>query len=302
MGRVFNGLITSNGARAGRGTLAHMQDTYLNRTRLTPVHAPAISKSQQENTAQSNYMQQPAEGHSDVQVQSPVEVDEYTISVDQVREHFKSRGLSKSKDTVQRWCRQGDLDCQKRGVFGRYFTTETSLKKLETKLLPDMIAEGAGAKLEAQPVVDERSDVQVHAAANAGASSGKSGQMQEDAAARSSVRLDTVDAQAQEVATVAELKATITGLKGQLEQVQEVNTFLKEEIVSSRGQRGDVVKIAEQMLGTLETIAIGGRLERRSPSSPNASVSHSQAEPSGRNAVEEQTNSYQQPEVGSDRV
>jgi hypothetical protein len=41
-----------------------------------------------------------------------------------------------------------------------------------------------------------------------------------------------------------------------------MTTFLQEEIVSARGQRGDVVKIAEQMLGTLETMAIGGRLEK----------------------------------------
>ena len=122
-----------------------MNDTHLSRTRVTPVHAPAPTDMQHENTAQNNDMQAPAEEYSDMQVQSPTTEDEYTISVDQVREHFKSRGLSKSKDTVQRWCRHGDLDCQKRGVFSRYFTTEVSLKKLEAKLLPDMIAESTAA-------------------------------------------------------------------------------------------------------------------------------------------------------------
>ncbi|MEL7048469.1 MAG: hypothetical protein AAFO75_05825, partial [Pseudomonadota bacterium] len=53
--------------------------------------------------------------------------EDYTISVEQVREHFKSKGLSKSKDTVQRWGRSGELDCQKRGVLSRYFTTEVSV-------------------------------------------------------------------------------------------------------------------------------------------------------------------------------
>lgn len=58
------------------------------------------------------------------------------------------------------------------------------------------------------------------------------------------------------------MRAEIAGLKAQLATEKEASKFFREEIVSSRGQRGDVVKIAEQMLGTLETIAIGGRLER----------------------------------------
>ncbi len=72
------------------------------------------------------------------------QLGDYTISVEQVREHFRSKGLTKSKDTVQRWCRTGDLDCRKLGLLSRYFTTETSLLMLERKLLPDLIAENAG--------------------------------------------------------------------------------------------------------------------------------------------------------------
>jgi hypothetical protein len=53
-------------------------------------------------------------------------------------------------------------------------------------------------------------------------------------------------------------------LKEPLPEAKDNATFLREEIISARGQRGDVVKIAEQMHGTLETIAIGGRLDRPS--------------------------------------
>lgn len=85
--------------------------------------------------------------------------------------------------------------------------------------------------------------------------------LQVDARARSSKQ---TDAESNSV-KVAELSAQVIGLTSQLEQAQEINQFLRDEIVSSRGQRCDVVKIAEQMLGTLETIAIGGRLERPKP-------------------------------------
>ena len=61
---------------------------------------------------------------------------------------------------------------------------------------------------------------------------------------------------------LAALCAEYAGLKEQLVQTKENEQFLREQIVSARGQRGDLVKIAEQMLGTLETMAVGGRLER----------------------------------------
>jgi hypothetical protein len=81
----------------------------------------------------------------ELQAHAASKSEDYTISDEHVREHFRSKGLTKSKNTVQRWCRTGDLVCQKLGLLGRYFTTETSLLKLERKLLPDMIAENAGA-------------------------------------------------------------------------------------------------------------------------------------------------------------
>jgi hypothetical protein len=73
---------------------------------------------------------------------------------------------------------------------------------------------------------------------------------------------------------LAKLRAENSGLRDQLAEAKENAQFLREEIISSRGQRGDVVKIAEQMLGTLETIAVGGRLDRphRQGSQPDQST------------------------------
>ena len=89
------------------------------------------------------------------------------------------------------------------------------------------------------------------------------------------------------MAEVAELRARVSGLESQLAQSEQMSKFLQEEIVSARGQRGDVVKIAEQMLGTLETMAVGGRLERASrtqTSSPSEAVRYQPA-PSDVDAV-----------------
>lgn len=257
-----------------------MNNHLIGAQRSTPLHAPEAPAQNSESALGTGHMQLTAAVRTETQSLTTPKAEEYTISVEQVREHFKSKGLSKSKDTVQRWCRTGDLDCQKRGVLGRYFTTEASLQVLENKLVPDMIAENAGAAAAASTGMkpkddapsdsahahaavfsEERTEAQRRAAADTSEPSGMQEDAPDDAAAHSDPQL-------------AELKAQVAGLASQLEQAQEINQFLRDEIVSARGQRGDVVKIAEQMLGTLETIAVGGRLER-----PKANPQASNPEP-----------------------
>ena len=86
--------------------------------------------------------------------------------MEQVRQHFRSKGVSKSKDTFQRWCRTGELFCQKRGVLNRYFTPEASLNVLDPKLQPDWIAETSGE------IAPPETPVQLHTAAASDAHSG----------------------------------------------------------------------------------------------------------------------------------
>jgi len=272
-----------------------MNDQLFGARRSVPLHATVLPSDAAENTLENSTLQQDTAVEPGVQDHTPLSTDDYTISVQQAREHLRSKGLTKSKDTIQRWCREGDLDCQKLGVLGRYFTTETSLLSLEQKLLPDMMADGAGARAAArrgtplQPEVDHQHaqrhagvetsdhvDVPLHADADTAASDSMQQPMPSNAAASKGMPRS---------AEVAELRAEVSGLAKQLEQAQEMNQFLREEIVSSRGQRGDVVKIAEQMLGTLETIAIGGRLERTKQPSSAPQAMHDQYTQSDPSAV-----------------
>lgn len=127
-----------------------MTSDFLSPRRLEPLHGPAPQPHAGEDTPLNSGLRRDAAIDISVQAHAAAEIEDYTISVDQVREHLRGKGLIKSKDTIQRWCRAGDLDCQKLGLLGRYFTTETSLSALEQKLLPDMIAEQTGrVKLDA---------------------------------------------------------------------------------------------------------------------------------------------------------
>lgn len=245
-----------------------MNDHHIGSRRREPLHAAV------EDTVKNNEIQLYAAEGSDVQQHALPSPEDFTISVEQVREHFRAKGLSKSKDTVQRWCRTGELTCRKRGVLNRYFTTEASLLELERKLLPDMIAEGAGNK-------PAETLVQPDAAATSEVHSSTPRREGEDAPARKETQEHTtvgVKARAAAPATdaleetaardVARLQAENEGLREQLKNRDGQIEFLQEEIRSSREQRGAVVQISNRMLETLETIAIGGRLERPQPTNP----------------------------------
>lgn len=247
------------------GKLKAMKTEFTAPRRLQPLYAPEPQAHEDEIRGPYNVMQQDAAIPELVQVHAPAKPEDYTISVEQVRDHFRSKGLTKSKDTVQRWCRNDDLDCQKLGLLGRYFTTETSLFELERKLLPDMIAENAGAAvvpLDAAANEPTRTDLPLHAPVDEPAHSNVQPDEGEGAAARSETPVQIPVGPLHAGEELASLRAEVVGLKDQLSEAKENAKFLREEIISSRGQRGDVVKIAEQMLGTLETIATGGRLER----------------------------------------
>lgn len=221
------------------------------------------------DTPENNALQQVAAADNKMQGHAAPEAHSYTISVEQVREHLRGKGLTKSKDTIQRWCRAGDLDCQKLGLLGRYFTTETSLLALESKLLPDMMAEDVGASAVKSVAADDKAariDMPVHAAVDEPASNKMQVDEVDHAGARSDLPVNEVVTSPNASEELATLRAENSGLKEQLAEAKENAKFLREEIVSARGQRGDVVKIAEQMLGTLETMAVGGRLDRSSSS------------------------------------
>ena len=149
--------------------LEYLTDEIFQPRRALQLHEPKRIHHAEEKTANNKDLQQNAAPPREVQTGPVTSPDEFTISVEHVREHLRKKGLTKSKDTVQRWCRTGALSCQKRGVFGRYFTTEASLLKLEQKLLPDMIAENVGSKLpepsvqpDAAASVEIRSGMQLH--------------------------------------------------------------------------------------------------------------------------------------------
>lgn len=257
---------------------------------FTPQHAAA------QNMAQNGDMQRPAGApaapYRPVQVQtpayaaapaaapsqpevtvptSPVLPDSaYTLSVHDVRSRLHDAHISKSKDTVQRYCREGDLDCRKLTIFKQYFVTEASVEKLISTMqqsagasTPVQLHEAAGAGV--------KDDMHLHAGASERDSKENS---EQHAAAKNSVQPDAgADATASQNLPLHEaadaaapndnqavLQAKLDAANERIEDLKEQNAFLQEEVRESRGNRRDVTAIAQKMLGTLENMALGGRL------------------------------------------
>jgi hypothetical protein len=114
-----------------------------------------------EETPQQSLLQPPA-APMQQGAATPPDTDEYTLSVDEIRLKLHSIGISKSKDTIQRYCREGELECFKLGMFKRYYATEQSVEKLIDKLVTD---EAASSSTQVHEVAhtEMQHDVQVHA-------------------------------------------------------------------------------------------------------------------------------------------
>lgn len=54
----------------------------------------------------------------------------YPLWVDAIRSRLFKLGLSKSKDSIQRYCREGTLKCVKLGMLRRYYATDASVARL----------------------------------------------------------------------------------------------------------------------------------------------------------------------------
>jgi hypothetical protein len=99
---------------------------------------------------------------------------DYSVSVDEIRLLLFENGIEKSKDTIQRYCREGRLDAVKLGLLRRYFATPLSVERLLEYLRTDAIeldapeldapaSTGVQAHDGADGTVEP--DVQLHAAA-----------------------------------------------------------------------------------------------------------------------------------------
>lgn len=201
-----------------------------------------------------------------------IETEEFTVSVDEIRNRLRDAGIEKSKDTVQRWCRDGKLVCDKLGLFQRFYATEESVSAWIEFLQKDAAASNnlpqhAAARSPKKP------EVQVHAGAekrdtaeNHDTHAAASNSMKDDAAEHiknNSPNLEENNkVKISESPQSVEIKSTedvekgtappansqvIDLLQKQIGTLMDERDFLREELVDRRNQAAALQNVIQGM-------------------------------------------------------
>ncbi|MEX0346551.1 MAG: hypothetical protein AB3N20_16620, partial [Rhizobiaceae bacterium] len=120
----------------------------------------------------------------------------YPLSVKDIHSKLFGLGISKSKDSIQRYCREGMLDCVKLGMLRRYYVTEASVDTLIDTLQNDEASSG-GMQLHKAERSGSEEQLLLHGpatdenmATNKDLHEAASSSMQPDAAARNGLQSD----------------------------------------------------------------------------------------------------------------
>jgi hypothetical protein len=196
-----------------------------------------------EQTA-SNSMLAQASAPDDMPFLLPVDdfPKDYCVSVDEIRLLLFENGIEKSKDTIQRYCREGRLDAVKLGLLRRYFATPLSVGCLLEYLQTDAVevetleldaAASTGMQVHEGASGDEVSNVQPHAAAEPSKSAPEpdpheaaSTRTQAHAAERSDDMVDFLKGQIN--VKDEQIKVKDTQIAAMLERDRETNFLIRE--------------------------------------------------------------------------
>lgn len=180
----------------------------------------------------------------------------YTLTAGQALEQFATaRRKVPSLRTIQRYCIEGRVAAQKiRTTYGsEWLINENSLTHLiKTEPIVTAVASDAGAAVLATPAAPgPQSPV------NAAPVTHDNG----DATGANVDELAAPRAEPRRLADVlienAKLFAEVEGRDAIIAELKEDRNFLREEVREARRTRDDVKNIAERMLDTLKTMAIG---------------------------------------------
>ena len=181
---------------------------------------------------------------------------QYTLTVGQTLERFvAARRKVPSERSVQRYCIDGQLAAQKiRTTYGsEWLINETSLEKL-IAAQPEIstvasVATTTDMAPTPSPIIEKPLIIKSDTTATGGASDAVVTTMAAPEGERRSI--------AEVLIENARLFAQVEGKDAIIEELKEDKNFLREEVREARKTRDDVKNIAERMLDTLKTMAIG---------------------------------------------
>lgn len=220
-------------------------------------------------TVEPSHLQENA---ATLQPQSGAE-PEYTVPVDEIRARLHVKGIEKSKDTIQRYCREGQVDAVKQGMFKRYFATEKSVLNLVEKLSNDPTVTSY-TQFDAPARKSSEGDLQLHTAVDEDL---EIKNIEPDAPARSGRKLD------EGTESLVEKM-----YEKQLEAKDKQIEFLQEELIDRRSATKALEKLVEAFKTNSDATLLNAQTEQRrmedrsKPMEPNYTVKNANPETDGR--------------------
>lgn len=188
----------------------------------------------------------------------------YTLTAGQALERYAAAQRKvPSLRTIQRYCDEGRLTAQKiRTTYGsEWLINETSLAKLiETEPVVASVAVSLSVATTAAPIAAPSVHVQHDTSANSVAGDAEP----QELAAPVGERRRLADVLIEN----SRLVAQSDGKDALIAELKEDRDFLREEVREGRRNRDDVKNIAQQMLDTLKTMALGRLTAPTAPAEP----------------------------------
>ncbi len=264
-------------------------DTALGHTRIIPIHSPEPPKSPENGDAKTPTQDESSAHPSEPVRTGPELFEEVWLTVDEAVAYCAEQGLSRTAKTLRKWAErsfnvpEGEVvSLREDTLWGRYRW------KIERASLVRKVAEELSRERDAQrdPVQtgahnasavrpDRASLASSHPAELVRTSLNGEPKPQAEISSLSKVapaapetepvrtRSDEEPQKRALAEELATLRAENTSLREQQKHDRDEIGFLREEITSNRSLKTDLAHNSNRLLETLETLAIGGRLDRQ---------------------------------------
>ncbi|WP_425092915.1 hypothetical protein [Tropicimonas sp. S265A] len=267
------------------------------RVRTIPVHTDEPTRTKNDLAASNK--DEPGANPPPISAAKPIPFEEVWLTVDEAVAHCAAQGLSRTAKTIRKWAErsfnvpEGEVVSRREDTLWGRYRWKIELKSLERKTAEELSREAENSREPVQtgantisavatdipPKTPTNPSEHVQTSAVAPAEPIPETPSSNMIAPRADVRtgvtsIPVSDINSNELAT---LRAENKELRKQQDRDQDEIRFLREEVTFNRSLKADFARNSQRLLETLETVAVGGRLERRAGSADHEASEPSQA-------------------------
>lgn len=252
------------------------------RVRTAPVSSNEPSESEVERTFPNK--DEPGANPSEPSASISHALNDVWLTVDEAVARCEGRGLSRTAKTIRKWAErsfnlpEGEVVSDREDTLWGRYRWKIEQKSLDRKITEELSREAAltnkpvqtGANItdDMQSEITQKTPTNPSEPVQTGAINTTQDDLGEQPSNKSEratdvrTRAHVLPVSGINSDELARLRAENEGLRNQQERDQDEIKFLREEVTFNRTLKTDFAQNSKQLLETLETLAIGGRLER----------------------------------------